>query len=192
MTGYPLSYRKENDCLYVVSAGIAVGDEKNKLSLFRELKNHKDIRDFERSKDFFICIIKQPLFSEIVHHPKIIKPNPVLITDKGFHVWDLASFDRLILEQVWLAAKKHVHATLVMFRRDKISNILVTRLYPELTIRQKTALDLAVRNGYYTYPKSVTMETLAKLMRVSYSTYQAHLKKAEGKLIPAAPTMGCP
>jgi len=32
--------------------------------------------------------------------------------------------------------------------------------------------------------KKTKMEDLAKIMGISYSTYQAHLKKAEGKIIP--------
>ncbi len=35
------------------------------------------------------------------------------------------------------------------------------------------------------YPKKINMEKLAKMMGISYSTYQAHLKKAESKMLPS-------
>ena len=70
------------------------------------------------------------------------------------------------------------------FKEEKISNINFTKLLPELTKNQKKALEIAINAGYYNYPKKIKMETLAKRMGIAYSTYQAHLKKAEGKILP--------
>jgi predicted DNA binding protein len=185
-SGYPLSYWKDRKNLYVVMAGVAIGEEKDKNALFKEIKQLKDVVDFERSKDFAILVTKQPLFSEPVYDPRIIRPNPAVISKDGYHIWDLASFDRKALEKVWSFAQKHLKARLLTFKEEKISNISFTRLLPELTDKQKIAMDLAVDNGYYGFPKSINMEKLAKMMKVSYSTYQAHLKKAESKILPRA------
>ncbi len=186
--GYPLSYWKDKKNLYLVVAGIVVGEEKNKSALFAEIKKLKEILNVERSKDFAILITKQPLFSEPVYDPRIIRPNPVQINKEGYHIWDLASFDRHVLEKVWLFAKKHLNANLLTLKEEKISNISFTRILPELTGKQKTAMEYALNNGYYNYPKKINMERLAKMMKISYSTYQAHLKKAESKIIPRAYT----
>ena len=70
------------------------------------------------------------------------------------------------------------------FKQEKISNISFTKLLPELTKNQKTALEIAINKGYYNYPKKIKMEELAKIRGISYSTFQAHLKKAEGKILP--------
>ena len=70
------------------------------------------------------------------------------------------------------------------FKEEKISNISFTRVLPELTKNQTKALEIAINYGYYDYPKKIKMEKLAKMMKISYSTYQAHLKKAEGKILP--------
>lgn len=185
-SGYPLSYWKDKKNLYVIVAGIVIGEEKNKNLLFTEIKKIKDILNVERSNDFAILITKQPLFSEPVYNPKIIRPNPVKINKEGYHIWDLASFDRNALEKVWTFAKKHFNATLLTLKEEKISNISFTQLLPELTEKQKTAMEYAISNGYYDYPKKIKMEMLAKMMKISYSTYQAHLKKAESKILPEA------
>ena len=58
-------------------------------------------------------------------------------------------------------------------------------MLPDLTKKQKQALELAINNGYYDYPKKITMEKLAKLMKISYSTYQQHLKTSESKIMPS-------
>jgi len=184
MTGYPLSYYKDKKHLYLVAAGLMFGEEKNKKSLIGDIKKSREIIEFEVSGDFTITITKQPLFTEPVYNPKIIRPNPVIINKKGYHIWDLASFDRKLLVNVLDFAEKHLGAKVLQFKEEKISNINFTRLLPELTDNQKKALEIAINNGYYEYPKKIKMEKLAKLMKISYSTYQAHLKKAEGKILP--------
>lgn len=184
MTGYPLSYYKDERYLYLISAGILFGEERNKRALIRDLKRNPDVVKFEREGDFIINVTRQPFFSEPVYDPEIIRSNPVVINKDGYHVWDLASFNRKVLERVLKFAEKRLGAKIIGFRQEKISNINFTKLLPELTVKQKRAMDIAINAGYYEYPKRVKMEVLAKKMGISYSTYQAHLKKAEGKILP--------
>ncbi len=184
MTGYPLSYWKDSKWLYMISAGTIFGAEEDKRALLREMKKQDELTEFESSGDFVINITKQPLFTEPVYNAKIIRPNPVIINKSGFHIWDLASFDRKILEDVLGFAEKKLGAKIIYFKQEKISNINFTKLLPEITNNQKKAMELAINKGYYKYPKKIKMEELAKEMKISYSTYQAHLKKAESKILP--------
>ena len=50
--------------------------------------------------------------------------------------------------------------------------------------QQKQAIELAIKNGYYNVPRKTSVEKLAKLSKLSFSTFQVHLRKAEEKLIP--------
>ena len=184
MTGYPLSYWKDEKSLYMISAGFMFGEAKSVDSLFRDLKKSGEVLNVERSGDFGIVVTKQPLFSEPFYDSKIIRPMPVIINKDGYHIWDLASFDRKVLERVLKFAEKRLGARVLQFHEEKISNISFTRLLPELTENQKKAMEIAINHGYYDYPKKVKMERLAEIMGISYSTYQAHLKKAEGKVVP--------
>lgn len=183
MTGYPLSYWKDKKFLYLMSAGFIFGEEENKNAVLRELK--KEAEEIEISGDLVISVTEQPLFTEPVYNPQIIRPNPVIINKQGFHIWDLASFNRKVLEEVLKFAEEKLEGEIISFKEEKINNISFTKLLPELTKNQKDALEIAINNGYYDYPKKVKMETLAKKMKISYSTFQAHLKKAEGKIIPS-------
>jgi len=185
MTGYPLSYWKDKKCIYLIAAGFLFGEEKNKRALLRDIRKQEEFVEMEVANDFIINVTKQPLFSEPVYDPKIIWTDPVVINKKGFHLWHLASFDRKVLEKVLKFAEKYLGAEVLKFTQEKITNISFTRLLPELTENQKRALEIAINNGYYEYPKKVKMEVLAKKFGVSYSTFQAHLKKAEGKVIPS-------
>jgi len=184
MTGYPLSYYKNKNNLYLIAAGFMFGEKKNKRALMRELKKSAEVIKFEQAGDFVITITKQPLFTEPVYNPEIIRPNPVVINKLGQHIWDLASFNRKALEKVLEFSEKHFEAKILKFREEKISNINFTKILPNLTINQKEAMEIALANGYYEYPKKINMEKLSRKMNISYSTYQAHLKKAEGKLLP--------
>ncbi len=185
MTGYPLSYWKDESSLFVVTAGFVFGEKKNIDSLFKDLKKQNEVLEIERTGEFSILVTKQPLFAEPVYNPKVIRPNPVIINKEGHHIWDLASFDRKMLEEVLAFAEKYLGAKIIHFKQEKISNISFTRLLPELTKNQKRAMEIAINRGYYDYPKKITLEELAKMIKISYSTYQQHLKTAEGKIVPA-------
>jgi hypothetical protein len=184
MTGYPLSYYKDKKNLYIISAGFIFGEEKNKKAALKEFKKSPETIKFEQEGNFIINITKQPLFTEPVYNPEIFRPNPVIINKIGYHIWDLASFNRKALEKVLDFAEKYLGAKILKFKQEPIKNISFTKLLPDLTINQKKAMELAINKGYYDYPKKIKMEKLAKEQGISYSTYQAHLKKAESKIIP--------
>ena len=184
MLGYPLSYYTGKDYLYLIVSGTVFGKDKNKKSFLREMKKSPDVPHLEFSGDFGVAVLRQPLFSEAFYHPGIIYIKPVVIRGDGHHAWHLASFDRKVLEDVLKFAEKHIGGKLLSFKNEKITHISFTRVLPDLTVNQKKAMEIAIHEGYYDYPKKVKMEKLAKEMGISYSTYQAHLKKAEGKILP--------
>ena len=58
------------------------------------------------------------------------------------------------------------------------------QLHPKLSPKQKEAVELAVKEGYYNYPRKIDLEGLAKLSKVKRQTYQENLRRAEKKLVP--------
>ncbi len=184
MTGYPLSYYKDKKWIYLFAAGFMFADEKNKKAMIKDIKKQPEFVNIDVNKNFMLLLMKQPLWSESIYDPKIIRPKPIIINKSGYHVWDLASFDRELLINALKVAEKYLGAEVLKLKEEKISNISFSKLLPDLTKNQKKALEIAINDGYYNYPKNTKMETLAKKMGISYSTYQAHLKKAEGKIMP--------
>ena len=125
------------------------------------------------------------MFAEPVYNPRIIRPSPVIINHKErMHTWDLACFDKKLLMEVYNFAKKYLGLKMIYCKQEKLTNISVMNLMPKITKKQKRALEIAINNGYYDYPKKITLPELAKIMKVSYSTYQQHLKRAEGQILP--------
>lgn len=184
MTGYPLSYYKDDQFLYLIQCGFMVGEEKDKKALEKDIRKSKELVKLERNGDFALLITKQPLFTEPVYDPRIIRPSPVIFHKEGYLIWELASFDKNLLTKVFEFGKKYFDAKLLKMEEEKISNISITRLFPKLTQKQKQALGLAIQHGYYDYPRKIQLKQLAKMMKIAYSTFQFHLRKAEGKIIP--------
>jgi predicted DNA binding protein len=56
-------------------------------------------------------------------------------------------------------------------------------LFSDLTEKQMDALLTAYSNGYYSMPRRANVQDIAHKKRVSRTTYQEHLKKAENKLV---------
>jgi predicted DNA binding protein len=56
-------------------------------------------------------------------------------------------------------------------------------LFSDLTEKQMDALLTAYGNGYYNLPRKANVQDIANKERVSRTTYQEHLKKAENKLV---------
>jgi len=54
-----------------------------------------------------------------------------------------------------------------------------------LTQKQMHALLVALSAGYYDFPRRTRTEDIAKLMRSPRTTYETHLRKAEGKVLRA-------
>lgn len=185
ITGYPLSYYKDDKWIYLTQCGLMFGSDARKKALLKDIRKQKDFVKIDIKNDFAILITKQPLFTEPFWSPHIIRPSPVIINWKeNKHTWHMASFEKKYLMDIFNLAKKNLGAKMLQLQQEKISNISIVHVLPKITKRQKMALDIAINNGYYAYPKKVKLEQLAKIMGISYSTYQQHLKKAEGALLP--------
>ncbi len=65
------------------------------------------------------------------------------------------------------------------------SSVWVNSLFADLTAKQADALLKAHRYGYYTSPRQITTESIARGLGISRSTYEEHLRKAENQIMNA-------
>jgi len=63
--------------------------------------------------------------------------------------------------------------------------VSVANLFGGLTRKQLEAIVVALRNDYYRVPKRVTTDEIAERLGVPRTTYEEHLRKAEGKVLRA-------
>ena len=67
---------------------------------------------------------------------------------------------------------------------EKPNEVYFPQVMPKLTKQQKKALEIAIKNGYYDYPRHTELKQLSKEAGISLSTYREHLRKAEKKVLP--------
>jgi predicted DNA binding protein len=189
---YSHNYYVKNSKVYFVNSGIVVGNEKSKQMFFEDLKKDKQIEEIEINNDSFVSVYSEKEANgrinalKTVYNSKLIFLKPVIIDEEGFEEWEVASFDRKDLEDIIKQAEKLKKGEfkLVSFKEQKINNLMIESILPDLTEQQRKAFELALENNYYGYPRKVKLIDLAKIMKVSVSTFQFHLAKAEAKLMP--------
>lgn len=183
LTGYPVSSAVVNGRFLVTLAGIISGSEPGKRRFLRDVAGDSRLVRMQVNCDFLICVVEHPVRIRPLYSPEIIHSKPIVVNDKGEYVIEIASWDKRTLLAV-IKGFAEDGARLLWCVQKKLSNIGITYLMPELTGRQRRAVELAVARGYYNSPHRVTLAELAKEMGVSYSTFQFHIQNAEKKLIP--------
>ncbi len=191
---YPITHYLENDKYFFVTAGFVEGEKSQVEGFFREIKKFEKKKRgnkpvyLAREKNFFITISSHKATEEekeqlrFLYNPKIIHLKPVIYT-ADYQLWEVACLERKELEKLIEVGVEKFNLQVLRFEKRKIKNFGFLTLLPELTEKQEKAIKLALAHGYYEYPRKITVNELAKIAKLSFSTFQAHLRKAENKII---------
>ncbi|MEI7718724.1 MAG: helix-turn-helix domain-containing protein [archaeon] len=185
---YPIDVYKRGKFYFILGLHLLDGEASEKDKFCRALKKTKEVIKFEKYEDHVITLIKeQELFYDQIYNPELFHPSPAII-QKGIEKWTVGSWDRENLSKVLSSLekekKKFSNLRLDKFGKLKLDEIYFPKLLPKMSSQQKIAFQLALANGYYGYPRKKDLKDLAKIMGVSISTYQEHLRRAEEKLMP--------
>ncbi len=183
--GFPLSYVRNSSFMIVNISGVIVGDEKNKKEFFRSWKDSGRLFDLELNNDFFIATIGEPYqIAKEIYRKELIHLSPALIDEKGVETIHIASFDKRHINNLIKTLERNYETKLHFIKQEKVKSISFMRENPNLTVKQKKAIQLAIKNEYYSVPRKTSVEKLAEISGLAFSTFQVHLRKAEEKLIP--------
>lgn len=184
LIGYPLTYQKEKTHIKITNSGTILGTNTQIKKTIKDLKTSKNTLEIETHKNQIILTTKVPNYFEPLFNPKIIFTEPITINPHTqTHIWTPSSFEKENLTPIIKFAKTHLNAKIIKLTNKKIKTISLQTITPNLSKQQHQALQLAINNGYYQYPKKTTLKQLANKMNISYSTLQEHLKKAESKTL---------
>ena len=183
LVGFPLSYYYENNWVFVHIAGVIFGEEKKKKLFIKDLKKSNRVVNIEVNGDFIIGTIKEQSITKTFYNKDIIHLAPTIISN-GNETMTIGSFKKDNLVKAIKVFEKLHNAKIYYIQQKKIKNISIVKEHPDLTKKQKEAMALALKHGYYDYPRKISLEKLSKLNRLSFSTFHAHLRKAEHKLMP--------
>jgi len=182
--GYPVSFVPNGNWITLTIVGRIIGDKTDKKKFINELKKQDRILNIEQNEDFIITVVKDPISMKFMYNEKIIHIEPALISHKGYEIVNIASFERKLLENAFSVLKREHNGELLSIQNRKLSGATIMKVASNLTKKQQDAIDLAIKHGYYNSPRKISVEKLAKIAKLSFSTYQVHLRKAESKLMP--------
>jgi len=189
---YPINYYKKKITrkkrVYILGIHVLDGDKKEIEKFAQALRKHRKTKSFEKNDDIIITLMaEEEKFYELLYDPKFFHPSPVLIAN-GYEQWSIASWNKKalgdLINEIQKWKNKFKDFELLSLRRTKLKEIYFPKILPEIPERQKQAFSLALKYGYYKWPRKTNLKKLAKIMNVSISTFQEHLRKAEARLLP--------
>ena len=175
----------EKKKFYYTELHILQGKEENKRKFIKDLKKEDSIKKFEQRGNYIFTLNEEPIEKQYyspVFDPKIIQVKPVAQRIDGFENWELGCWDKETLMKIMDVPVFDVE--LIYIKQTKLSDIFLPHIYPKLSPKQKEAIELAVKQGYYEFPRKIELEKLAEISGVKRQTYQENLRRAERKLIP--------
>jgi len=186
---YPSTwYEEKGKKLATTTCFFQSNDEDKKKKFINDLKSDRRITNIEVSGDVFTYEIKLANDGEHVmlyHTRNIIFVKPVVNHFDGHEYWEVASWKREEIEKFIQSLKKHMNTCKILkMENSPLTDVYFPNVMPKISINQKKALELAYAHGYYSYPRKISLEKLAKIAKVGVSTFQEHLRKAELKLLP--------
>jgi predicted DNA binding protein len=194
---YPINHYIKGKSYFFTSIGIVQGTDKKIHQFFKEYKKllkvksnkSRKLTHLEINKNFFVAVTSETASSELdkyihlYYNPELIHIKPAIIYPTFIEDMEIACIDRKVLESIIKSTIKRYNGKLLYIRKSKLTDIGVFNILPKITSFQKQALYLAIDNHYYGYPRKIELEALAKRMNISLSTYRAHLRKAENKVL---------
>ncbi|MBS3162597.1 helix-turn-helix domain-containing protein [Candidatus Woesearchaeota archaeon] len=178
-----LSSWKEKNRFYYAEMHNAQGKDSDINNFTNDLKIN--CKKLEKKGNTIFTLNEESIekeFYDPVFDPKIIYTKPVLVSKSGYEIWEMASWEKEALTKVLKVPTFKIE--IKSLKAAKLSNIFFPKVCPELSPKQKEALDLAVKEGYYQFPRKIKLEELAKLSHVKRQTFQENLRRGERKLIP--------
>ncbi len=184
----PLGSWHDGEYEYTSERHTLEGDEENIKNFLEDLKKDKRIKNLEISKNtiFFIGVRKKERIPTSHWNPKIFFVKPVFVDKTGYEYWEIASWKNEVISEFvkGLSREKGMTLEIEKIENVKLDDIHFPHVMPKLSKKQKRAFELAVEHGYYHYPRKKGLKKLSKLMDISVSTFQEHLRKAEEKIVP--------
>ena len=185
---YPLDVYKQGKKVHILGVHLLEGEEKEKKAFANALKKNKKTLKFEQEGNIIITLIKEEeKFYELIYDPSLYHPSPAIIKG-GTERWHIASFQRNKLEDLIKEMEKWKdklqNFELLGLKTTNLKEIYFPKILPEIPEKQKEAFQLAMKSGYYVYPRKIDLVGLAKIAKVSTSTFQENLRKGEAKILP--------
>jgi predicted DNA binding protein len=180
-SGIPLNSYKKNDKTYHNGMVFLNGAKENKKKFIDSLKDDKRIIKSKASGSQIFVLIEGEDHIAPLMPKEIFFLKPVFFKG-GYEYWEIGSWEKSPITKFYEECKSVAEIKLLKLQEEDPA-VFIQYAVPKLTQKQQSALNLALEYGYYSYPREISVEELAKKSKTPRSTYQEHLRKAESKLM---------
>ena len=183
---YPLTSYMEGKYRYHTNVNILNGKKQDIEKFIAAMRKDKRCLEFRGSGNVYLSYIRlesSDYHTTNYYTPKIFLLKPILHKD-GKEEWYFGAWEKEIITEMFNTFKKHFQVEVLSIKQTDFTDIFIPHIMPKMTEKQKEALRVALEEGYYSYPRKANLGQLSKKMRVSRVTFQEHLRKAEGKILP--------
>jgi len=148
----------------------------------------EDWTESETGKIFMLrctCDKYNSVWNTLDEHHAIDAPPAVF--EGGWGYWRAISFSEGDVRDLFKAL--HLRGETELLRKRELplsvlpTSVWANTLFAGLTPKQMDAVLKAHRYGYYSSPRQITTDSIARGIGLSRSTYEEHLRKAENKLV---------
>jgi len=188
MLVFPMNSYVEKNKIFITAGHYILGKEEDKKKYFEEAIKNPRVLESDLSGDLLIYTFWAPLKN--THLLQWVTPNimflkPTIVGPDGLQHFTMGSWKKENLTEVMEKIKPNTESfELESLKKEKVSDLFIPHIAAPLSKKQKEVLSLAYVMGYYKYPKKTNLEKMAKKAKLSPSTLQEHLRKAEEKIIP--------
>lgn len=184
LSGYPVRSHESENGIFVDFVGFIFGTEKNENNFIKTLSKKPWVKYVEKEGNFVLGRMVEGKQHSPVYSSGIVHIEPVIITEQGVETWTMGSWKKEVLISFIKSVESSGEVEILSIGQKKITNFTMMSISPNLSLKQRLVMSLAIKEGYYDYPRKITIEQLGNKLNISYSTLQAHLRKAENKFIP--------
>ena len=178
--GIPLNNFSKNKKKFHGAVIFINGDEKNKKAFIKSLEKEKSVKKLEVKNNQIIVLLEGKNYTANFFNPELFFIKPVLIK-KGFEYWEIGSWNRKNLTEFIDKIEKFAKIDILSLTR-KVPEIFIQTSVPKLTNKQRNFFEIAKLNGYYEYPRKISLKDLARKIKVPRTTLRNHLRKAEFRI----------
>ena len=182
---YLLNSWVKDDDFYYTELHFLQGKEKQKRLFIEEMKKDKSFAKVETRGDQILTLnILQGAENKYsdAFDPQLIYVKPWIVNHDGYEYWEVACWSKEPLMAITRIEDMEVEIKSI--KQTKVADFFIPQIHPKLSPKQKEAIELAVKEGYYNWPKKIDLEKLAQISKVKRQTYQENLRRAEKKLVP--------
>jgi predicted DNA binding protein len=182
----PISLQHSNSCVHIRASWNIQADSASGLKEFVDHVNH--LPSIRRAQLVSPHQGKGLLLTEWTHvnssYDPVIKNNCIpiapIVMEKGYDIHTVLCEKPKEVSRL-LGSLNEIGDTKIF----KVGKFLPEDSVYNLTAKQIQSLAIAAYNGYYSWPRRITLEELAKIGHMSRRAFQEHLRRAEAKALPS-------